>query len=111
MIYLPKMSSVNVFGICVGRGRGFSGVAAGGGPKSDVPVSSVIVRAPRCVEIVSTTVYLSGESSCATVIVPSPQDANARDVDGSKLLASTPSPMGTLATILPSQPATNITLL
>src|SRR6266581_5608714 len=103
------MSSVNVPGTCVGRGRGFSGVAAGGGPNSEVtvyilwlPVSNVMVRAPRCVEIVSTTVYLSGESSCVTVIVPSPQEANANCVDGSKLLASTPSPMGTLATILPS---------
>jgi len=36
-----------------------------------------MVRAPRWVEIVSTTVYLSGESSCVTVIVPSPQEANA----------------------------------
>jgi hypothetical protein len=31
-----------------------------------------MVRAPRIVGTVATTVYLSGESSCTTVTLPSP---------------------------------------
>jgi len=75
-------------------------VAGGGGPKSAVTVytlwflvSRAMVRAPRCVVIVWTTVYLSGESSCATVIVPSAQEANTSPVAGSKRFASTPLPI------------------
>src|ERR1700688_2170084 len=95
--YLPKISRVKVSGIIGGRGLGCSGVAAGVGPKSALTryrlwldVSSSMVRAPRCVVMVSTTLNLSGESSCATVTVPSPHDANAKPVAGSKRLASTP---------------------
>src|SRR5262245_22933354 len=48
-----------------------------------------MVRAPFIVEMVCTTVNLSGASSCATVIVPSPKEAKARSVAGSKRLEST----------------------
>ena len=36
--YLAKISSVNVLGIIAGRGRGFSAVGAGAGPRSAVTV-------------------------------------------------------------------------
>jgi hypothetical protein len=36
--YCLKARKVNVFGTMVGRGRGFSGVAAGAGPSSAVTV-------------------------------------------------------------------------
>src|SRR5258705_8796952 len=51
-----------------------------------------MVRAPRWVGTVSTTVYLSGVSSCTTVMLPSPFDVNASWVAGSNPLASTPAP-------------------
>ena len=63
----------------LGRGRGRSGVGAGGGPNSAVTRktrcvfgSSVIVRAPLCVATLSTTVNFCGESSWTTVSVASP---------------------------------------
>src|SRR5437879_10453317 len=74
----------------LGRGRGRSGVGAGGGPKSAVTVnrrwlfsSSSMVRAPRFVGTFPTTVNLSGVSSCTTVSVPSPFEANASPVPAS----------------------------
>src|SRR5580704_3223620 len=106
--YWLKISRVKVFEMTVGQGWGSSGVAGGGGPNSAVTVytlwflvSSVMVRAPRCVRMVWTRLYLSGESWWATVMVPSPQEANARPVPGSKRLASTPLPIGTVATTFP----------
>src|SRR5216117_32594 len=67
----------------LGRGRGRSAAGAGGGPKSAVTVnrrwllsSSSMVRAPRFVGTFPTTVNLSGVSSCTTVSVPSPFEAN-----------------------------------
>src|SRR5579863_3857752 len=63
--------------------------------------SSPIVRADFFVATVAATEYLSGPSSCATVKLPSPVEANARFVSGSKPLASTPSPIGTDATTFP----------
>src|ERR1043165_6740865 len=68
--HLPRTRSVNEPGTILGRGRGRSGVGAGGGPNSAVTRktrcvfgSSAIVRAPRRVVTLSRTVNLSGESS------------------------------------------------
>src|SRR5437667_12902732 len=60
-----------------------------------------MVFAPRSVASVCTTVSLSGASSWAIVTVPSPQELKASCVPGSNALASTPQPMGTVATTLP----------
>src|SRR5438874_8100386 len=77
--YLPTTRSVNEPGTMLGRGRGRSGVGAGGGPNSAVMrktrcvfASSAIVRAPLCVGTFSTTLNLPGESSWMTVSVASP---------------------------------------
>ena len=56
--------------------------------------------------MVWTVVYLSGVSSWATVIVPSPQEANTNWVAGSKRVASTPFPIGQVATTLPLEIST-----
>src|SRR5262249_47777557 len=60
-------------------GGGEPGAGAGAGPNSGVNTyavcvfgSTVIVRAPFIVVTVATVVYLSGESSCTTVTLPSP---------------------------------------
>ena len=60
---------------------------------------------------VSTSVNFVGESSCATVIVPSPQEAKANPVTGSKRFASTPCPMGTVSSTFPVLPSTNAIIL
>ena len=65
-------------------------------------VQSLGVRAPRWVEMVSTTVYLSGESSCATGDRSSPQEANASCVEGIEIAGVHAFTDGPLATILPS---------
>ena len=85
-------------------------MGAGGGPKSALTVkmrcvfsSNSIVRAPRLVGTVATTVYLSGESSWTTLTVPSPPFAlKANPVSGSKAAASVPGPIGTVVTTFPS---------
>src|ERR1039458_2028529 len=64
-----------------------------------------MVRAPRCVWIISTSENFVGESSCAMVSVPSPQEAKAYPVTGSKRFASTPWPMGTVPRTLPELPS------
>src|ERR1035438_6653186 len=60
-------------------GGGVPGTGAGAGPRSGwkrytlcVLVSTQIVFAPANVATVSTTMYLSGESWCTTVTLPSP---------------------------------------
>src|ERR1700722_9089263 len=53
-----------------------------------------MVRVVFFVATLPTVVNLLGESSRTTLRVPSPVDANARFVPGSKPLASTPSPIG-----------------
>src|SRR5207244_9066793 len=63
--------------------------------------SSAIVRAPRSVFKVWITVNLSGASSLAIVVVPSPHDAKASWLASSNAQPSTPAPIGTLATTLP----------
>src|SRR5271169_477112 len=73
--------------------------------------SRVMVRAPRCVGMDSTSENLPGASSCATVSVPSPHEANANPVPGSNRLASTPVPMGTVPTTFPVLPSTNAIIL
>ena len=60
-----------------------------------------MVRAPRAVWSVCTTVSFSGVSSSAIVVVPSPQEAKASLVASSKAQPSTPEPIGTLPTTLP----------
>ena len=60
-----------------------------------------MVRAPRFVGTFPTTVNLSGVSSCTTVIVPSPFEANASAVPASNRQASTPCPIGTVVTSFP----------
>ena len=60
-----------------------------------------MVRAPRCVWSVCTTVNFSGDSSFAIVVTPSPQEAKASCVAGSNAQPSTPAPIGTVATTLP----------
>src|SRR2546425_12153586 len=59
-----------------------------------------MARALRFAGTFSTTVNLSGESSWMTVRLPSPQEANAEPVEGSKALASGPSQMAGEATTL-----------
>src|SRR5271169_1670428 len=69
-----------------------------------------MVRALLFVVTVSMTVNLSGESSWMTVRLPSPQDANAYLVAGSKAAASGPSQIVGVATTLPlSASTTDIT--
>src|SRR3954462_9197721 len=63
--------------------------------------SSAMVRADFLVGTVAATGKLSGAFAWTTVRFPSPVEANARFVSGSKALALTPSPMGTVATIFP----------
>ena len=76
--YFPNSRTMNEPGTTVGRGRGCSAVGAGAGPYSAVTTktwwvlgSSSMVRAPRAVGTVSTTVYLSADSCLTTVNVPS----------------------------------------
>ena len=73
------------------RGRGFSGVGAGAGPKSAngknilcVFKSRAMVLAPGAVFTVSSTLYLSGDSWRITVTVLSPLELNTRRVSGLK---------------------------
>jgi hypothetical protein len=61
----------------------------------------VIVRAPAIVASVWVTRYRSGESSWITVSVPSPFEANTVLVAGSNPAASTPAPIGSMATTRP----------
>src|SRR5437588_275860 len=64
--------------------------------------SSVIVRAPRPVGMVSTTVNSVGETSRTTVSVPSaPLELNASCLPSSKAAPSTPLPIATDATTFP----------
>ena len=63
--------------------------------------SSVIVRERFGVARVCTTVSSSFPSGRATVSVPSPFDAKARPVPGSKAAPSAPAPIGALASTLP----------
>src|SRR5271155_6082664 len=69
-----------------------------------------MVRALLFVATLSMTVNLSAESSWMTVRLPSPQDANAYLVAGSKAAASGPSQIVGVATTLPlSASTTDIT--
>src|SRR5437870_12329583 len=63
--------------------------------------SSGIVRAPRSVFKVWITVNFSGVTSLPIVVVPSPQEANARCFAASNAQTSTPAPIGTLSTTFP----------
>src|SRR5205085_1886774 len=107
--YLPTTRSVNEPGTMLGRGRGRSGVGAGGGPNSAVMRkilcffgSSAIVRAPLCVGTFSRTVNLSGESSWTTVSVASPPfGLKARSVPGSNSAPSVPLPVGRVVNTFP----------
>jgi membrane-associated phospholipid phosphatase len=102
-------SSVNDPGMSGGRRRPvWPGAAAGTGPIFADTVyarcdfgSSAIVRAPGIVCTVCTTRYVSGDSWCTTVIVPSPFDAKTFPVEGSNAAASTPAPIGTVVTSFP----------
>src|SRR5712671_533695 len=107
--HLPMTRTTKLSGTIERRGCGLSAVAAGGGPNFAVTTntlcvleSSAIVRAPCCVGTLSAKMNLSGDSSCTTVKTPSPQDAKASAVSSSKAVASTPSPIGNVATTLPS---------
>src|SRR6185437_3247390 len=105
-----RMRSVNESGSIGGRRRGFCAVdSAGGGPNFADTVNTrwfcwsiSIVRAPRIVVSVSTTLNLSGESSWITVSVPSPVEANASPVPASYRVASTPAPIGSVVISFPS---------
>jgi hypothetical protein len=66
-IYMPKIRTRNVPGKMLPRGRGFSAVGGGGGPRSAngrnilcVFKSRAMVLAPGSVFTVSSTLYLSG---------------------------------------------------
>src|ERR1700758_3884319 len=75
--YLPTTTITNESGfILPRRSPGAGGSKSAAGMKMLwVFVSRPMVRALRLVGTFSTTVYLSGESSCTTVRMPSPQEA------------------------------------
>src|ERR1700683_2688288 len=89
----PTTRISKVPGSMDGRGWGSAAVAAGAGPNWAVTrytlwvfSSTVMVRAPRLVAAGAATDQESGESSRSTVRVPSPQEAKARPLPGSKPL-------------------------
>src|SRR5262245_32650099 len=85
------------------------GAGGGAGPRSGwkrytlcVLGSTAIVFAPANVSTVATTVYLSGESWCATVTLPSPPFGMYTSFfAGSHPKASTRVPLAIVATTLP----------
>src|SRR5712672_535894 len=89
-------------------GGGAPGAGAGAGPRSGwnryalcVFGSTAIVFAPANVATVATTVYLSGESWCTTVTLPSPPfGMKINFFDGSHPRASTREPFVIDATTL-----------
>src|SRR5271168_3159111 len=117
--HLPYSRRPKVPGTTFGRGRALSPAAAGGaGSKSAIErytlcvfESSAMVRARCTVLTCSTTEYLSGESSCAMLSVPSPQELNTYFVSGSKAVASTPDPMAGVATTCPVSAFITATIL
>src|SRR5947199_9943695 len=96
-----------------------AGAPAGGGPYSGVNTyatcrvsSTATVFAPTIVGTVATTVYLSGESSCTTVMFPSrPAGMYISFWDWSQPNASTPFPFGISATTLPDAASTTTDVL
>src|ERR1700722_5273165 len=116
--YFPTTSTTKLSGAIDRRGRGSSGVAAGGGPNFAVTTkmlcvlaSSARVRAPGCVGTFSSTLNLSGDSCFTTVSTPSPQEANASPVSASNVVASTPSPIAGVARTLPLSASTTAIIL
>src|ERR1039458_7791324 len=100
-------------------GGGVPGSGAGAGPRSGwkrytlcVLVSTQIVFAPANVATVSTTVYLSGESWCTTVTLPSPPfGIKISFFAGSHPRASTREPFLMLATTFPELASTTTEVL
>src|SRR5213082_2525883 len=101
--YFPTTTITNESGfILPRRSPGAGGSKSAAGIKIlCVFKSRPMVRALRLVGTFSTTVYLSGESSCTTVRMPSPQEAKKSFVAGSKAVASGPLPISGVATTLP----------
>src|SRR5262249_6473799 len=100
--HLPKTSTTKLFGTMTGRDDAAVGLNSAAGKNSlCVFRSNAIVFEPVRVLIVSTAVYLSGASWRMTDTVPSPHELKTSFNSGSNELASTRSPMGTVATIFP----------
>src|SRR5262245_15806084 len=108
--YFSNTSTVKLPGTIAPRGLGFWAVGAGGGPKAAAERNRRWVRRSRArvlargwVAMVVTGVYLSGPSwwMMARLPSPPPHELKMLPVAGSKAVASTPGPMGTVAITLP----------